>query len=355
MKAALKRLIAPVLLGAALLLTLLGLEDILVPKFHLRNCEWPTTATYRQFYRMEPNSLDVLFLGSSVCVNGFSPQVLYDEFQLRSYNLGSEQQSIPMSYFWLEEALRFQSPKAVVLDVRFCFPYEDIQLETNMSEAMVRKCIDPMHWSRVKMQAVRDICIMDPGQTQLSYYITSLRFHSRWSELTKEDFHIEQTDIMPYYGFSPRVYKSQYEFQPLFLQDGEAREPMLPVMKQYLDKIVETCSREQIPLVLVGVPELLPREGAHNTVQAYADEHGLQFYDFAELGLYEQLEVNSPLIVPIDHSSVWGAGRLTGCIGRILCEEYGLQGTEDPRYEATSQGYADFLQESEEKLKKLPD
>ena len=74
-------------------------------------------AQYGGFYEMEKNTVDVLFLGSSHCYCGFSPQEFYDRCGIRSYNLGSSRQSTWLSYYWLREALKTQTPQAVVMDV----------------------------------------------------------------------------------------------------------------------------------------------------------------------------------------------------------------------------------------------
>ena len=75
---------------AILLASLLLINSVLEGKYILRNSKWPTTSTYRQFYQMEPNSVDVLFLGSSLVVNAFAPQEIYNDYGIRSYNLASE-------------------------------------------------------------------------------------------------------------------------------------------------------------------------------------------------------------------------------------------------------------------------
>lgn len=99
-----------------------GINNILMYK-SFYNSTWPTTSTFHGFYDMEGGSIDVLFLGSSHCVSAFSPQEIYDGYGLRTYNLGSEQQNLLVSYHWLREALRTQSPKAVVLETYICFDY----------------------------------------------------------------------------------------------------------------------------------------------------------------------------------------------------------------------------------------
>ena len=99
MKEQIKNIFKCVLFLLILLCSLTAINKVLVPKYILKNSTWPTTSSYRQFYKMEPNSIDVLFFGSSVCVNAFIPQEIYNDYGIRSYNLGSEQQSIFLSYY----------------------------------------------------------------------------------------------------------------------------------------------------------------------------------------------------------------------------------------------------------------
>ncbi|MBQ4304600.1 MAG: hypothetical protein II774_08940, partial [Lachnospiraceae bacterium] len=70
-------------------------------------------AMYHDFYSMEENTVDVIFLGSSHCYSAFCPQYLYNEYGIRSYNLGSSQQCMTVAYYWLKEALQTQSPRVV--------------------------------------------------------------------------------------------------------------------------------------------------------------------------------------------------------------------------------------------------
>ena len=181
------RIIEIVVFLSILVISLNFINECSMPKYTLKNNLWPTTSTYKQFYLMDKDSIDVLFLGSSVVVNSYSPQELYNTYGIRSYNLASDQQSIFLSYYWLKEALRFQAPKAVVLDTRFLFP-DHFESPINTTEELTRKCLDPMKWSSVKREAVSDLCRLDSSQSELSYYLKNLRFHTRWTEMSEEDF-----------------------------------------------------------------------------------------------------------------------------------------------------------------------
>ena len=121
-----------------------GINQLLEPEYFITN-PWPTTATFVGFYEMERDTVDVLFLGSSHAAAAFSPQELYDGYGITSYNLGSEQQNLLITYYWLKEALRYQSPKVVVLDCLMLFSYMPSEV-LNTTEGFARKAIDPMRW-----------------------------------------------------------------------------------------------------------------------------------------------------------------------------------------------------------------
>lgn len=132
-------MVKPVFFLFLTLLMLYGLNRTLTPKYRYDSAN-PLSETYRGFYQMNKNTVDVLFLGSSHTACGFSPQELYDAYSIRSYNLGSNIQSLWTSYYWLKEALQNQSPKAVVLDIYSLF------LDERENEASHRLAFDDMRW-----------------------------------------------------------------------------------------------------------------------------------------------------------------------------------------------------------------
>ena len=99
-------------------------NNILIPKNYF-NQNWPTTNTYTDFYKLEKNTVDVLLFGSSHAASSLNPQVIYDTYGIRSYNLSCEQQSPVITYFWLREALKYQSPSVMVLDTYTFHKYKN--------------------------------------------------------------------------------------------------------------------------------------------------------------------------------------------------------------------------------------
>lgn len=93
-----------------------GLMPVFIPKAVEVNAVSPMV-TYTTFYEMPPNSIDVFFMGTSHMYNGISPRYLKEHYGIDSYNLVSSMQSTAIMYFWLKEALNYQTPEVVVFDV----------------------------------------------------------------------------------------------------------------------------------------------------------------------------------------------------------------------------------------------
>ena len=339
MKKTVAGVIRSVIFIALLVVSLWWINKCLEPKYSLQNSDWPTTSTVHQFYSMEKDSVDVLFLGSSVMVNSMSPQEIYNTYGIRSYNLGSEQQSIFLSYYWFKEALRFQTPKAVVVDLRFLFevhPQEPI----NTRETLTRKAIDPMQWSEVKRDAVKDICRIDPAQSEMSYYLTNIRYHGRWTDLTMADFNDEEYVHSELKGYSPL---SEYGGKSYTTFDfkGEITEKreMHPVMLEYMDRMVDTCKEKGIKLILISLPGSPMGEATHNACTAYAEEKGLDYYNMCTTELYNEIGAELPRENTVSHSNLWGSIKLSDYMGRLLSEKYEVPSVKDEQYEATKAYY----------------
>ena len=328
------------------ILMLAGLTRLLEPKFFDGNYEIPGTSTCRQFYDMEEDSVDVLFLGSSACVNAFCPQVLYDEYGIRSYNLGNSEQSVFFSYYWLREALETQTPKAVVLETRYLFEiHEDSPV--NMPESMCRRALDPMRASAVKAEAVTALCALDPGQDAMSYWFTNLRFHDRWKDLREEDFYRAVYDDGRMKGWSAVLEAAEEDYEPFVPQDPDVRREMQPVMREYLDRMAALCRERGIELILVTVPTHTMDDGIANTLAAYSAENGLTWYNFAQKDLYDRLALQFPAEHCLLHANVYGSRKLSRLMGELLVQEYGIEAREDDQWAQTAPRYREILQRAQ--------
>lgn len=326
---------------AILAVSLIYINKFLTLKYLPSDTDWPTTSTYQQFYQMEENSIDVLFLGPSCMANAISPQEIYNEYGIRSYNLGSEQQTPFISYYWLREALRFQDIKCVYLDITFLFNVHN-EYPLNVREGLIRKCFDEMHWSEVKTEAIREICKYDPDQTAMSYYFTNMRYHSRWTDLKSHDFRVEDYGSDPLKGFAPLNFYSKQGYTP-FVPDGTTElQPTHPIMQEYVDKIVALCKEKGITLIFTSLPGVTMNSKYNNTVTTYAKEHGIDYYNLCEKENFLKLGTEGPREYAIYHANLWGAIKISRFVGNLLKETYHIEPVKDEQYEETKAFYEDL-------------
>ena len=284
-------------------------------------------------------------------MTSFVPQELYNQYGITSYNLSTDEQGVVTSYYWLKEALRYQSPKAVVLECYFCFPYY-VDEPLNSDETATRKAFDFMKWSPVKAEAVRTICELDEKQDVWSYYLPHLRYHERWllDGFDRNDYTyrtmVGRSELK---GYSPlRFYLGEKgeDFEPHDMEADADCAQMAPVMREYLDKINELCKERGISLILTITPAVSANIEMCKAVQTYADENGCDFISFNEQNVYRQMDYQMEKDNCDDgHPNLWGAVKITDYMGGVLNDRFGIEGRTAAQWEETKEDY-DFIRDS---------
>ncbi len=317
-------------------------NEWLKPKYYYTE-EWPTTNTYKDFYNLKRNTVDVLFFGSSHAVSSFNPQILYDNYGIVSYNLGCEQQSLLITYYWLKEALKYQTPKVVVLDTYTFHKYTDAYVynKMNCSEGSVRKPMDSMRLSPLKWEAGMAIEKVDPTQIGLSFPFLNIRYHTRWVGLGENDYTehsmIEHGGVK---GFTVLDGKDPDAVDVIF-KDADAKnvepEPMVEIADEYLKKIINVCKQNNIHLILVNIPygESIKR---YKATSDYAKSQDIPFYDFNEETLYREINYSASENM-YAHPNYLGAEKISMYVGELLKEKYGITAREDSSYDDSRKLY----------------
>ena len=100
---------------AALGLFIAFFSSALLPKREEHGSNWGA------FLLEEKNSLDVIFFGSSLVYCDVIPAVIYDESGYSSYIMAGPEQTLPMTYYYIKETYRTQSPQAIFVEVSGAF------------------------------------------------------------------------------------------------------------------------------------------------------------------------------------------------------------------------------------------
>ena len=300
--------------GFIIFISLYFLQRLLLPKYASEIVEGAMIAEYYQ----EEKNHDVIFIGDCEVYENFSPQVLWDDFGINSYIRGSAQQLIWQSYYILEDALRYEIPKVVIFNV------QSMQFDKPDKEAYNRMTIDGMKWSLSKMGAIE--ASMTDKESCLDYIFPALRYHSRWNDITSEDWeYMFDTPRVSHNGYYMRVDTKAAEDVPEGKPLADYR--FGEVDYEYLDKLTKLCKVNNIELVLIKAPSLYPYWYGQweKQIENYAKENDLLYINFLELTEETGLNFDTDTYDGGLHMNLAGAEKISRYLGKILMQETKLK------------------------------
>jgi hypothetical protein len=275
-----------------------------------------------EYYQVEKKDHDVIFLGDCEVYENFSPQVLWDEFGINSYIRGSAQQLVSQSYYLLEDTLKYETPDVVVFSVLA------VALNEPAKESYNRMTLDGMKWSFSKLHAIQ--ASMTEEESLLDYIFPLLRYHSRITELTSDDFtYLFHRDLVSHNGYYMRVDTKAAENVPTGkpLADYTLDETQL----YWLDRIRTLCEENGIQLMLVKAPSVYPYwyDEWDDQIMEYADAHNLTYVNLLDLADTIGLDYTTDTYDAGLHLNLSGAEKLSSYFGILLQETYGLEDRHD--------------------------
>lgn len=299
-----------------------------------------------QYYR-EAGGHDVIFLGDCEVYANYSPMELYRNYGITAYIRGTPQQLVWMSYYIAEETFRYETPRALVFNVNA------MRYSEPVSEAYNRLTIDQMRWSGSKAGMI--LASMTEEEQFLSYVFPILRYHSRFDQLTEEDFSwFFRVRDNTFNGFQLHTEVVPAESLPVerVLADYQFGD----ICYEYLDKLRLLCEENGTELILVKAPSLYPYwyEEYDEQIREYAAEYGLSYYNFTKQTDEIGLDFSEDTYDGGYHLNLSGAVKLSRYFGNILTTEHGLADhRQEPEaasvYDEKLQNYDETITERTEK------
>lgn len=295
------------------LISLFLLQRLLMPKYVDGIVEGAFIAEYYE----EEKDFDVIFIGDCEVYENFSPVRLWEDYGINSYIRGSAQQYIWQSYYLLEDTLRYETPEVVIFNVL------SLQYDKAQSEAYNRMTLEGMKWSSSKAKSI--MASMKSDEKFLDYVFPILRYHTRWSELSKTDVqYMFDSKKVSHNGYYMRVDAKPAENVPegRILGDYSFGENAW----KYLDMMTELCKEKGIRLILIKAPSLYPYwyDEWEAQVEDYADKNDLLYINFLELTDEVGLDYNTDTYDAGLHMNLSGAEKLSVYLGQLLKDEAGL-------------------------------
>lgn len=327
------------LLVAAMMINMLN--TLLKPKW-LEN-EWQSAKTNLSFYDLEDDSIDVAFIGASVIAAGIDPHQLYEETGISSYNLGVMSQPMVGTYFWLKEAINNQHIKLAVIEVK------SAGKGSEKEEAKARKSYDYMEEGLTKVQYAyeyynshREDANGMQAVDMYEYLFPLSIYHSRWSELSFDDFDFALGNNDSYTrGFAPLTYRFQNadNFEPTYEAKGKYDGFDIDTDKEYkgntyntkyLKRIIKLAKKEKVQLLFTKMPDSEWTEEKHNYINNIAKKSNIPFLDLNtkenRIAMNFDYSYDAADLV---HVNMDGAKKITKYMGEYLKKNYKLTNNKD--------------------------
>ncbi len=303
MKEHFKKIIGSSIFLLIAILLLVYLNELL---FYYDTSIWSTDRRMCAYQDLPENSVDVLFLGSSHIMSGVNPVQLWDETGIQAYSYCSRAQSLPFSYGYLQDALKTQSPKYVVLDASSVFQDKKIH---NLSNSEVHFGINMDNLSTTSKAEL--ITKYVPKKEWIAYYFPLFKNHSLLLDkpLKKDPGPI----FMGYCFVDKNTVLTPPDYSNIVSTTTDT------VDSEYFKKIVDLCCKKEIELIVIKTPCIVSNEtyGKLSKIELLCQEENIAFLDMNTnynsfnfdytTDMYDKLHINSS-----------GAAKITTYLGTFL-------------------------------------
>lgn len=308
--------------------------------------------TMQNFYAQREDTVDVLLVGNSHAGINIDTATLWQEYGIASYDLWGGVQPLWNSYHYIVEALKYQRPRLIVLEVMATTSDYEYSEEQNQI-----KNTAGMRFSANKIEAVKASA---PADRRLNLLLGFPLYHGRFDELTQDDFrHFPWSEgLENFKGSTLRYGVGHYEKESA---EGisEAKHIMDKEL-EYLNKIIALCREEGVELMLLKTPsiERTATQPYLNTVADIAEENDLPFINMnlmdAELGITDD-------DWSLDrHMNASGARKVSNWLGEYLSKAGIPDRRGDTRYESweinahrVNNEYLNMISDSEQYIAEL--
>ena len=243
------------------------------------------------------NTLDVLFTGDSEASNTFSPFQYWKEQGIASYNLGGSAQRLNDCYTVLEEVLKHQKPKILVLEPNTLFRKNAVYNKEDSVLMMAEQIFPVLHHHNI---------------------YKSINLGVNLLGATKENAYADQCK-----GYYARVKIRPYQGSDQYMKTNKRETAIYPGTMKYFEKIVQLCKENQVELIMVSSPS--PKNWSderHDVIQALCDNYGITYYDLNKLDNALALDWTTDTLDRGDHLNINGSKKVNAYFGKILKEKY---------------------------------
>lgn len=302
---------------------------------------------YAGFYDLPVNSIDYAVLGASHSFYSVNPMQIYSQTNSKGYILGSPGQPIEISYYWLQEMYKRQTPQYIFLDVSSMLYDSKDRKEANITKALIN-----MAPSILKIKAISNCKTKE--QSFIELFFPLFQFHSRWTNLGSFDFSKVASGDMPKgacINFRERIYTTQTEINEHYavnysedIPDGSIDIPKISLINQrYFNNIYKLCQKHNSKLIPIKYPTLNWSNERSLVISEFMNSYDLDFVDIAS---GDTININW-LTDTCDsgyHTNYYGMTKVSNYMSLKLLEYNQTPFQQDPLWDADLENYKQWEQ-----------
>lgn len=281
-------------------------------------------------HKQPENSIDVLMVGSSATQADFASAYAYERYGFTSYPYSLDGATCAVWKPALQDALRTQRPKLVVVDV-FGGGYDTELMETRSNQVYMIMNHVPLSCEKIEM--AKEINRNTGKSSVASLLFPFIKYHSNVpSNLRnlKNRLKIEFAGPSPMRGIETHTRTrtlADVDEASFTTETAELDRNAERMIREFIDY----CKSENLQVLFVKYPSVLTNEDADemlvnlraNRILEIAEENGYPILNmqplFHELGLEEQKDFYNH-----GHVNIWGQQKITDYLGHYIQEEMGI-------------------------------
>lgn len=268
-------------------------------------------------YAQPPQTVDVLAVGTSMTYAGVNTNVLWANWGIAAYDLASAEQQYWNTYFCLEEALKTQRPRVILLDAKPA-TYPDDGTKRGRTIMSTYGILSP----GTRLAAIRETA----GAEWLDYAFAFPQIHEFWKDFS-------WSDILPagwtgerapsWKGFIEKDDLERHEKPSLVWTD--IKRSLNVREAEYFGKICDLAEANGVSLLLIAYPnpDYASDHMFYNSLWALADERGVPHLNLNDPAGHYRFRYSSDF-ADWQHLNVQGSIKLSKILGAYLADNYAL-------------------------------
>lgn len=289
------------------------------------------------FYKEDKNSMDAVFIGSSITFSYYSPLFAYNSYGLKTTNYSSSGMGMLAYRYAIEEVRKYQKDALIVLTITPNYEMQYLGVHF-MSDYM------PMSKNKI---AFLTRYFTQEGESilnSISFYATIMEYHDRWAEMDADDFIIDEgikgaTRHHYYLSTVNDISENHYV--------SEEKQEMPKKMNYFMSDLLDYCDEKGEHNIVFLLPPKSYSEDEYkqfNSLSELISSRGYEVLDLRDsheqIGLFMDQDYYD-----INHTNIHGSIKYTDYMARYVMEKRECSLSDDPEWDKALDKYKQIIDE----------